>query len=87
MPRNVKSKLKNSWNMLSKRAVQHTEESHKFHLLCEEYYGISWDRLDTIVDNDSIIDTIDYGTAALTFEEFDNLVVAAIDEAEQAVSA
>ena len=78
MDRNIKLKLKNSWNILSKLAIQHTNESLKFHLLCEEYYGLTWDQLDTIVDNDSIIDTIDYGTSALTFEKFDKLMITAM---------
>lgn len=87
MTQGMKPKLKESWVKLSELARQHKDECAKFHLLCEEYYGIEWHTLPSIVDNDHIIDTIDYGTDALTFEEFDELVRSAMKVEEQAVSA
>jgi len=86
MTHDMKSRLEKSWIRLSEHAVRHRVESARFNLLCEEYYGVIWDTFDRLADNDRIIDTIDYGTDTLTFEEFDKLVLSAMEEAEQAVS-
>lgn len=70
--------LKKSYNKVSELALKHQIASNDFNRLVEEHYGIPWFRLESIVDHDPIIDTIDYGTDALSFEEFDKLVISAI---------
>jgi len=67
-----------SWYKLSNLAEQHVEESTRFQILCEEYYGVEWRDIKSLEDNDRIIDTIDYGTDSLTFKEFDELVKSAM---------
>lgn len=81
--------LKKKWDKLSKLAAQHKEAGERFNRAAEEYYGVEWNWLSLIADHDPIIDTIDYGTDSLTFEEFDELVRSAMkaQEAEQAGSA
>lgn len=86
-PKLKESWIKLSWIKLSELAKRHRVESAKFNRLCEAYYGIEWYNIPSIVDNDHIIDTIDYGTDALTFEEFDELVRSAMNAEKQAVSA
>lgn len=79
--------IKLSWIKLSKLAKQHRVESVNFNRLCEAYYGVEWHTIPSIADSDPIIDTIDYGTDALTFEEFDELVRSAMNAEKQAGSA
>ena len=74
----MKHKLKKSWDKLSKLASQHKKAGNQFNRLAEEYYGVEWHQLAQIVDNDPIIDTIDYGTDTLTFEDFDAIVRSAL---------
>ncbi|MHC1624185.1 MAG: hypothetical protein ACXQTR_06320 [Candidatus Methanospirareceae archaeon] len=78
----AKNKLKKLWDKTSKLAADHTHAQIKFRLATEDYYGIGWDSLPPLMDNHSIIETLDYGTADLKFDEFDELVQAAIDNQE-----
>jgi uncharacterized tellurite resistance protein B-like protein len=72
--------IEEQWNILSDAAATHTGESIRFHKICEKYYGITWDSLPALIDNDRIIDTIGYGTDKLSFTEFDKLIRSAITE-------
>ena len=78
----IRSELKKSWERSAELAVQHREETTHLNLLCEEYYGKHWDSFQSLVDNDEIIDTLDYGTTDLSFAEFDAKVNKAIKEDE-----
>ena len=78
----LKRELKESYQRLADSAAAHQSESIQFHKLCEEHYGILWDHLPSLADCDPIIDTIDYGTDSLSFEKFDELVVAGIKETD-----
>lgn len=78
----TKQEMKKNWDKLAKLAEQHREASDLFNKVAEEYYGVKWDWLASIADNDSIIDTIDYGTDSLTFKEFEVLVRFAMVEQE-----
>ena len=80
----LKRKLHESYQKLVKMAVKQRLESVRFQKLCEEHYGIEWNSLPALEDNDRIIDTIDYGTDSLLFAEFDKLVLAAIHERDAA---
>ncbi len=71
-------KLKKSWERSSELAVLHREETTHLNSLCEKYYGRNWDSFPSLADDDDIIDTLDYGTAGLSFEEFDAKVNKAI---------
>jgi len=77
------SELEKSWNQLAKLAGAHLDEGARFRKLCIEYYGIYWQSLPQLADDDAIIDTIDYGNAALSFENFHKKVQAAIREKEK----
>lgn len=83
----VTRKLKESYQRLVDSATAHHTEAIQFYKLCEEHYGIAWDHLSSIKDNDPIIDTIDYDTDTLSFEKFDELVVVAIREQDAAQGA
>ena len=72
----LRNLLKESWERSSELAVLHSKETTRLNLLCEEYYGRNWDSLPSLADD--IIDTLDYGTDALSFEEFDVKVNKAI---------
>jgi len=76
----LKHKLRESYQKLVKIAVKQRLESVRFQKLCDEHYGIEWNLLPQLEDNDRIIDSIDYGTDSLLFAEFDKLVLAAIHE-------
>ena len=80
----TKREMKKSWDKLAKLAVQCKEAGNLFNRVSEEYYGVEWDWLATIADNDRIIDTIDYGIDSLTFDEFDVLVRSALAEQAEA---
>jgi len=78
----LKRALIDGWYRLSNIASHHSGESTMFQAICEKYYGATWHDLELITDNDRIIDTIDYGTDSLTFEEFDKLMRSAIAQQE-----
>lgn len=83
----LKRELAESYQRLVDSAAAHHSESIRFHKLCEEHYNIMWDRLPSLMDNDPIIDTIDYGTDTLPFDQFDKLVLEAIRERDAAQEA
>jgi len=71
-------KQKKCWNKLSRLATQHSDESNKFTKLCEEHYGVCFSDLKELADSDDIIDTIDYGTGSLSFEDFNDMMKTAL---------
>lgn len=46
--------------------------------------SLAWCLLPSLADSDRIIDTIDYGTDTLSFDKFDEMVLAAIKERDAA---
>lgn len=78
----IRSELEKSWKRSSELAALHSKETTRLNLLCEEYYGRNWDSLPSLADDHDIIETLDYGTAGLSFEEFDAKVNKAIKEDE-----
>ena len=74
----IKDELKKSWERSSELAVLHREETTRLNSLCEKYYGRNWDSFPSLADDHDIIETLDYGTAGLSFEEFDVKVNKAI---------
>ena len=78
----IRSELEKSWKRSSELATLHSKETAHLNLLCKEYYGRNWDSLPSLADDHDIIETLDYGTAGLSFEEFDAKVNKAIKEDE-----
>ena len=74
----MKSEIEKSWNQLAKLAKDHLAEGSRFRKLCIKHYGIYWQSIKSLEDDDAIIDTIDYGYGSLSFEEFDSKVKSAI---------
>jgi uncharacterized tellurite resistance protein B-like protein len=74
----MKSEIEKSWNRLAKLAKDHLAEGSKFSKLCRKHYGIHWQSIETLKDDDRIIDTIDYGYDTLSFKKFDAKVQAHI---------
>ena len=72
------SELEKSWIRLAKLAKDHLKEGARFRKLCIKKYGIYWQSLESLMDDDEIIDTIDYGYASLSFKKFDAKVQEAI---------
>ena len=72
------TEVKESYNRLAKLANEHLHEQATFRKLCIKHYGIYWQSLQSLADEDAIIDTIDYGYGELEFEDFDRIVQAAI---------
>lgn len=68
--------MKKSYNKLSVLAKKHSTEKTKFSKICEKFYGSAFNEIESLKDNDKIIDTLDYGTDCLPFEEFDELMEA-----------
>ena len=68
------SELKYLWDKSASMAISHREISTKLHQVCSEVYGFRFDDVESLVDNDRIIDTIDVGVDSLTFDEFDKLM-------------
>lgn len=76
----MKSEIEKSWNRLAKLANEHLKEGLRFNKLCVKYYGIHWQSLKSLEDDDEIIDTIDYGYGTLLFKKFDVKVQTAIKQ-------
>lgn len=74
----MKSEIEKSWNQLAKLAKDHLAEGSRFRKLCIKHYGIYWQSIKSLEDDDAIIDTIDYGYGSLSFKKFDEKVQAAI---------
>ena len=70
--------VEKSYTRLAKLANEHLHEQARFRKLCIKHYGIYWQSLQSLSDEDAIIDTIDYGYGTLDFEDFDRIVQAAI---------
>ena len=77
-----KQELIDGWYTLSNIAKQHRTAGNLFNSLAEGYYGVEWFKIPSLMDNDRIIDTMDYGNDSLTFKEFDKLVIDAIEQEE-----
>ena len=72
------SELEKSWIRLAKLAKDHLQEGARFRKLCVKRYGIYWQLIESLKDDDRIIDTIDYGYDTLSFKKFDAKVQEAI---------
>lgn len=81
------------YNKLAVYAKRHKKLQKAFDDACREQYGTRYNDCDFSVeanpdlklqDNDKIIDTLDYGTDCLPFEEFDMMMMKAkaINEAK-----
>ena len=79
----MKTELEKSWNQLAKLAKAHMNEQSRFRELCIKEYGVYWQSLESLMDDDAIIDTIDYGNASLSFKKFDAKVQAAIKKVKK----
>ena len=79
----MKSELEKSWNQLAKLANAHLNEGARFRELCIKEYGVYWQSLESLMDDDEIIDTIDYGYDSLSFKEFDSRVQIAIKKVKK----
>lgn len=74
----MKTELEKSWNQLSKLAKDHLREGSRFRKLCIKEYGVYWQSIESLQDDDAIIDTIDYGHGDLSFKKFDAKMQTAI---------
>ena len=72
--------IKTLWNKAARLAREHRDATAKMHILCQEVYGFQFDDMESLADEDRIIDTIDNGTDYLSFDEFDKLMKAACKE-------
>lgn len=72
------SELEKSWIRLAKLAKDHLKEGARFRKLCVKQYGVYWQSIKSLKDDDRIIDTIDYGYDTLSFKKFDAKVQEAI---------
>lgn len=79
-----KSEIERSWNQLAKLAKAHLAEGGQFKKLCIKHYGIYWQSIEALKDEDRIIDTIDYGYDNLSFKEFDTKVQIELKKAKNA---
>jgi hypothetical protein len=59
--------MKAQFNKVKKLARQIQQESWKLDRMIDEKYGFSYSE----TDDDKMIDTLDYGTDDISFEEFD----------------
>ena len=62
--------LKRQFEKVKKLAIKNHNESHKFDLMINKVWGFSY----SDVDFDSAIDTLDYGTSDISFEDFVKLM-------------
>ena len=69
-----KLNVRKSYNRMAVLAKKHKEETKRFLDLCDEEYGFNFHDDEKLKDSDKIIDTIDYGTDCLPFEEFDKMM-------------
>ena len=83
MTRKVVEKI---YNKLSAHAKKHALLQKKFDDACREQYGCTFNECDFSIDSnpglhlsdsDKIIDTLDYGTDCLPFDEFDGMMLKA----------
>lgn len=70
-----RSQLKKRYESVCKRAVKQHYEKHKLDLEMEEYFGFHFSMKENLMDNASIIDTLDYGTDDLSFKKFEMMMV------------
>lgn len=77
--------MEKAYNKLADLAQKHTKARQQFDLLSESHYGFSYCVCDfslnddrcNFCDNDEIIDTLDYGTDKLSFDEFHKMMLKA----------
>jgi hypothetical protein len=65
-----KTEVRKCYNKLHKLALAHMEAERTFDQLCEKYYGFKFNDSEELIDDDDIIDTLDYGIGALSFDDF-----------------
>lgn len=70
----TKQDVRKAYEKCNIYASKHTAAITEFGKLCEEYYGFMFGDVSELQDNDYIIETIDYGTVHLDFEEFHGLM-------------
>lgn len=58
--------MKAQFNKVKKLSIKLKEESYKLDRMIDDCYGFSYSE----TDDDRIIDTLDYGTDNISFEEF-----------------
>ena len=66
--------MKRRFNTIKERASKQSVERYKLDLEIKEYFGFHYEDKDNLRDDDSIIDTLDYGTSNLSFEDFEKLM-------------
>jgi hypothetical protein len=79
----TKTVVETAYNKLAVHAKKHAKLQKAFDDACREQYGLVYPECDfsiypepgrTLADDDSIIDTLDYGTDCLPFNEFDTMM-------------
>ena len=69
-----KRKLTKLWNQCKELAKKQKYVSKELYDEIIKVYGKHYEDIELLKDNDSIIDTIDYGTDNITFKRFDDLM-------------
>ena len=67
----TKAQISNQMKKVNNLAIKFKQESAKFDVMCEKYYG---NETYNDHDLDQIIDCLDYGQGEMDFEEFDELM-------------
>jgi len=81
------NRLKKSFEKLAELAKESIKERRRFDILNENYYGFTYGDCEfsideecpqaSFCDDDEIIDTLDYGTNDIQFEEYDRRMMKA----------
>jgi hypothetical protein len=65
-------RVKEIYERLQKAALNHKKLHAEFATACTEYYGYELSEVDELMDDEDLVDTLNYGSSTpVTFDDFD----------------